>query len=280
MKPIDFVEKFKNYIHQWSREHLTGDETDEEIEEKQLEEYEKWLVTPKDWLKGKSPDAYFGDIQDPNEIVKLLVEYIISGIAVPEPMDNRLIEMKETVYPMLIYILEVFNEGEKQAAERLKVKIINLISEMGKPHPFRLYIDWIRNAVLKSDLTEEAAHVLSEGGDEQKTELIKAYQASDNEYASDCFIDILSNYPGDPYIVEMIIERFENTNTKKAFYANCLGKLGDPDTLQSLYNALNDRQLDYFDYTAIKYAIEELGGSVEIDRDFTGDKDYEKLIKL
>lgn len=280
MKPIDFVNEFKNYIRQWSLENLIGNETDEAAEEKQLEEYENWLAAPKDWLQGKSPVSYFDDMQDPNEIVKLLAEYVVGGIAVPEPLDNRLIEMKETVYPLFIYILEEFNEGEGQAIEHLKVKIINLLTEMDKPHPYGLYIDWISSAVLKSDLTEEAANALSEGGEAQKTELIKAYQASDIEYASDCFIDILSNYPGDPYIVEMILDQFEKTDTKKAFYANCLGKLGDPDALQSLYDALNDRELSYFDYTAIKYAIEELGGGIEIDRDFSGDEDYEKLTKL
>lgn len=277
---IDFNKEFKKYIKAWKEAHLTGKETEEEAEELELEEYTRWLDFPQTFLDGRSVNAYFADIGDANEAVKLLAAYIMAGLGSPEPLDNRLVEQKEAVYPLLLYILETLNEGDAHAIMHLKIKIMSLITEMEKPHPYALYIRWIAQSSEKSEMTEEAADLLSEAPQEQKAALIQAYLQAQSEYAADCFIDILSNFPGDPYIVELTAEEFMNTRTKKAFYAHCLGKLGDDSVLPNLYEALEDRELSYFDYTAVKYAIEELGGSLDIERDFEGDDDYEKLKDL
>ncbi len=277
MKVIDFNEEFKKYIKAWKETRLTGEETEEAAEELALEEYGRWLDLPQKFLDGRSVNAYFADIGDANEAVKLLAAYIMAGLGSPEPLDNRLIDMKEAVYPLFLYILETLGEGDAHAIMHLKIKIMALVTEMEKPHPYALYIGWIAQSADKTELTEEAAELLSQAPREQKAALIQAYLQAQSEYASDCFIDILSNFPGDPYIVELVAEEFTNTRAKKAFYAHCLGKLGDDSVLPNLYEALEDRELSYFDYTAVKYAIEELGGSLDIERDFEGDDDYEKL---
>ena len=280
MKVIDFNEEFKKHITTWKETQLKGDETEEETEELELEEYIRWLEQPQNFLEGRSVKAYFADIGDASEAVKLLAAYIMAGLGSPEPLDNRLIEQKEAVYPLFLYILETLSEGEAHAIMHLKIKIMSLITEMENPHPYALYIGWIAQSDDKTELTEEAAELLSQAPQEQKAALIQAYLHAQSEYAADCFIDILSNFPGDPYIVELVAEEFMQTRTKKAFYAHCLGKLGDDSVLPNLYETLEDRELSYFDYTAVKYAIEELGGALDIERDFEGDDDYEKLKDL
>jgi HEAT repeat protein len=274
---IDFNAEFEKHLRAWKKARLSGDETEDVIEELELEEYARWLHMPLDILEGRTVEDYFADIQDANEAVKLLAATIMGGLGSPEPLDNRLIEMKEAVYPLFVYILETLDEGDEHGIGHLKIKIMSLITEMDMPHPFSLYIGWIAKSKEQSELTEEAAELLSQAPAEQKIPLLQSFLHAQSEYAADCFIDILSNFPGDPYIVELTIEEFVNTRTKKAFYANCLGKLGDDSALTSLYEALEDREMGYFDYTAVKHAIEELGGSLDIERDFEGDDDYEKL---
>lgn len=63
----------------------------------------------------------------------------------------------------------------------------------------------------------------------------------------------------------------------KAFYASCLGKLGDERAVEMLTKQLKDPKLDYYTYCAIRDAAEELGAWVELDREFAGDKDYEAI---
>ena len=81
---------------------------------------------------------------------------------------------------------------------------------------------------------------------------------------------------------ESISLRSINFCTAKAgglFTPAALGKLGYADAMPYLEEALRENNIGYFDYTAIKNAVEELGGEVTIDRDFSGDSDFESLKK-
>jgi len=279
MTPIDFEKKFKAHLLAWSEKNLTGEEEEDEAEQRELEEYERWLNAPKSWLDGQSPRGYFEALKDVGEAIKLFAEYAFAGMNIPALLINRVIEMKEEVYPALLFVLGS-GDVAGRAAAGMKAKIVSLITEMEKPHPYGLYIGWIRDSKEKNELSEAAAEALAEADAEQKEHLLDAYQNAGSIYAAECFADILSNYPGDPRIVDLVIDRFVASPDKKAFYANCLGKLGDAGALQYLYEALEDPELGYYDYAAVKYAIEELGGFVDIDRDFTGDPDFEKLKNL
>jgi len=62
-----------------------------------------------------------------------------------------------------------------------------------------------------------------------------------------------------------------------AFLANCLSRQSGDLALDFLTRALNKPDLSYYDYTAIKDAIEALGEEVNADRTFNGDRDYEVL---
>lgn len=111
-------------------------------------------------------------------------------------------------------------------------------------------------------------------------ELIAAYEKAKNDYVSDCLLDILCDVSFDERVYQFAIEKFLYSDGCRAFYASCLGKLGNPDAMQYLEEALREDDTGYYDYIAIKNAIEELGGEVTIDRDFSGDRDYECLKHL
>ena len=90
----------------------------------------------------------------------------------------------------------------------------------------------------------------------------------------------MSDLPYDERTYNYVLERFLYGDRLKAFYASCLGKLGNSDALPYLEQALKDEGLMYYDYISIRDALEELGGEVNIERDFTGDSDYESLKNL
>ena len=50
--------------------------------------------------------------------------------------------------------------------------------------------------------------------------------------------------------------------------------------MPALEEALRQEDIRYFDYISIKNALEELGGEVDLERDFSGDKDYDSLIDM
>ena len=166
-------------------------------------------------------------------------------------------------------------EGEKSG--KIKITVIRLIEEMDMRQPHDLYIDAIAAASEESDFTEVCAKELKDSGETQLDSILAAYEHADNPYAADCFLDILTDLPYDERTYHFALDRFLYGDTGKAFYASCLGKIGNEDAIPYLEGALKEEDIPYFDYVSIKNALEELGGEISIERDFTGDKDYESL---
>ena len=267
---IDFKLKFAQYISEYEKEHANFEE---HIEDLAPYLYLEWLKSPQDWLDGKSPNEYFEGF-DAQALIKLLGEYIFSGISMPGALLDRIADTREETYPYLINLLKHY-KGDQE--DKLKTAIVRLIEEMDFAHPYEYYLESISNAVVKSDFTESAAEELKNTGTKYLESLIKAYEQAKNQYVSDCLLDVLCDVSQDRRIYQFALDKFLYSSSNRAFYASCLGKLGYDDALTYLEEALREDIIGYFDYTAIKNAIEELGGEVTIDRDFTGDSDYESL---
>ena len=118
---------------------------------------------------------------------------------------------------------------------------------------------------------------LKSSGDGMRDAMLDAFENAAGEYAKDCFLDILSDMTYDERIYGHALEKFLYSEARRAFYASCLGKLGNEAALPFLEEALRDEGLSYFDYVSIRNALEELGGDISIERDFTGDKDFDAL---
>ena len=269
---IDFEAKFANYLKAYEKKHSL---TDERLEKVAPELYLAWLEKPKKWLKGKSPVEYFAEFDAP-ALIEQLGKYIISDATLPGVLLNRIADDKDETYPYLINLLKKYN-GEKQS--RIKHIIVRLIEEMDFAHPYEYYIEAISQAEEKNEFTESAAEELKNSGSAYLEQIIDAYGKASNRYVSDCLLDILCDICRDRRVYQFALDKFLYNDSGRAFYASCLGKLGHEDAMPYLEEALREEGIGYFEYTAIKNAVEELGGEVTIDRDFSGDADYESLKK-
>ncbi len=269
---IDFEAKFTEYLKAYEKKHSVSDE---QLEEIVPDLYLSWLDSPKEWLKGKSPVDYFAGF-NAAALIELLGKYIISEVTLPGALLNRIADTKKETYPYLINLLTKY-EGEKQ--NKIKHTIVRLIEEMDFAHPYEYYIEAISQADEKNDFTESAAEELKNSGGKYQEQIIAAYEQAKNNYISDCLLDILCDIGADKRVYQFALDKFLFSESGRAFYASCLGKLGYADAVPYLEEALRENNIGYFDYTAIKDAVEELGGEVTIDRDFSGDSDYESLKK-
>jgi hypothetical protein len=270
---INFEEQFRAYLHEYM--HSSGLNEDE-VENQVPELYLKWLDMPQKWLSGKSPNAYF-EAMDPGELVTTLGQYMLSDMPVPGPLLNRIADANEDTYPLLVSLMQNY-EGEK--GDEIRTIIVKLIEEMDMPRPFAYYIDVVAKATAPSEFSEACVEELKNAGEAYTKNVISAYEAAQSPYAADCLLDILADMPYDERSYEFALEKFLYSETNKAFYASCLGKLGSEKALPYLEEVLRQDGIRYYDYVSIKNAVEELGGEVMIDRDFTGDKDYESLINM
>lgn len=270
---IDFKEKFSEYL----TEYIKQNEIDEEdIDDFAEDLYFDWMEAPKDWLGGKTPDNYFDGL-DSAQLIETLGKYIFSEMSIPGPLLNSIEEKDKETYPYLVSLMKNY-EGDKN--DKLKSVIVQLIEEMDMSHPYDYYIEAIAGSTEMNDFPESCVQALKETGETYKEKIISAYEKAGNDYSSDCFLDILSDLPYDERTYNFVLEKFLYSDTKKAFYASCLGKLGNDKALPYLEEALKDEGIVYYEYVAIKNAFEELGGEIAIERDFSGDSDYESLKNL
>lgn len=266
---IDFEEMFHGYLHDYRHQHEINDEVMEEI---LPELYIRWLDMPRQELGGKSPNGYFEGMGS-NDLVMLLGQYFFSELQIPGSLINRIADTKET-FPYIHSLLQNY-EGER--SDEFKAMLVGLIGEMGIPHPYEYYIEVIAGETKGSDFSEACVEALKASDGGMQDVLVMAYENAQGDYAKDCFLDILSDMTCDERVYSYVLEKFLYSKDKCAFYANCLGKLGNESAMPYLEEALRHEDLTYFDYVSIRDALEGLGGEVAIERDFSGDEDYEAL---
>lgn len=270
--PIDFEKRFIKYIYDYKTENETDDA---EFEELIPELYDEWLDTPASWLGGSTPGSYFNSF-GAAESVKALGEYFFSDIKIPGMLLNRITDLREEAYPLLLSLLIKY-EGEK--ACELKTLIVELIEEMELNHPYDYYIDVIARSSEPDDFPEACVKELKNTGEKYKEKIIEMYESAQSNYSADCFLDILADLPYDERSYDFALEKLVYDTDKKAFYASCLGKLGNEKALPYLEEAIKANNIKYFEFEAIRNAIEELGGEVTAEREFEDDEDYETFIK-
>jgi len=270
---IDFEAKFGAYLHDYKKEKAMSDEA---LDEVAPELYLEWLESKMSWLDNKSPVDHFKAFDAP-ALIEQLGGYIISDITLPGVLLNEIADTKEQTYPFLLTLLKTYG-GDK--SDIVKQTFIRLIEEMDMAHPYEYYIEVIANADEKSDFVEACAQELKNSGEDYVEQMIVEFEQAKNTYVSDCFLDILCDISFDENVYQIALEKFLYSDSNNSFYASCLGKLGNANAISYLEEALRNEDTGYYDYMAIKNALEELGGEVTIDRDFSGDSDYESLKKL
>jgi hypothetical protein len=270
---IDLECRFRDYLGTYRQKHDIDEDVLEEIAP---ELYLRWLDLPMTELGGKSPNAYFESFSG-GDLVTLLGQYFFSELQIPGALLGRIVDTKEETYAFVNTMLQNY-EGEH--GDEFKTILLELIEEMEMPHPYAYYIGEIEAAEEGNDFTEACVDALKGSGDTVKEILVEAYERAEAEYARECFLDILSDLPYDERVFAHVLDKFIYSVDRRAFYASCLGKLCNDKALPYLEDALRQEGLSYFDYVSIRNAVEELGGEVNIERDFEGDKDYDALSDL
>lgn len=278
MNCIDFDRQFQRYTAEWVRKN--GDKYKNNmdvIEDMMPGVYEEFLNKPAAWLDGAAPGAYFGQFNDAGELVAWLCEYMEKGVPVPDVLLERITELGGAAEDALLALLE-----REDATDEMRMTAVSLLGEMESERPMRRYISWI--AALepddgRADLCDLCAEMLTSMGEAVVEPILDALPGA-TQAARDVFADILSNYPGDERIYELLMERFAHEQERRALFASYLAKLGDPRALPALIEAAADQEINYLDFVEISSAIDALGGERPAEREFAGDPYYESLKRV
>lgn len=88
----------------------------------------------------------------------------------------------------------------------------------------------------------------------------------------DIFADILSNYPGDDRIYDLLVERFAMREEKRALFASYLAKLGDDRAIPHAERSSAKPDINYLDYVEVVNAHRGAGRRRPPEREFSGDR--------
>ena len=275
MDCINFDRQFEQYLADWVKKNSAKYKNNMDVIEGMMPEvYMEFLAKPAAWLGGVAPQDYFGQFSDAGALVALLCDYVQKKVPTPDLLLERIVELGGDAEEHLLGL--VLREG---VAEEIEMTAISLLREMESTTPMQAYVDFIAGLTGPDEKGDLCAEALLSMGEAAVEPILRALPSA-KDAGRDIFADILSNYPGDERIFELLMERFASAPDKRALFASYLAKLGDDRALPALEKAAQDRDVSYLDYVEIVNAIEVLGGERPPEREFSGDPFYESLKRM
>ena len=272
MKCINFDRAFERYMAEWMKENSEKYKDDMDVIEDMMPDvYLEFLKKPADFLDGVAPQDYFEQFDNADMLVNWLCDYIAQGVPVPDLLLERVTALGDPAEKSLLALI-----ARDDLPEETQMTAISLLREMESKAPMQRYIDFIASLEEPSDKGDLCAEALMSMG-ESVVEPILAALSGAGQTGRDIFADVLSNYPGDERIYELMIERFVTRDERRALFASYLAKLGDERAIPMLKEAAQSPDINYLDYVEVVNAIEALGGERPPEREFSGDPYYESL---
>lgn len=272
MKCINFDRAFERYMAEWIKENSEKYKDDMDVIEDMMPDvYLEFLKKPADFLDGVAPQDYFEQFDNADMLVNWLCDYIAQGVPVPDLLLERVTALGNPAEKSLLALV-----ARDDLPEETQMTAISLLREMESKAPMQRYIDYIASLEEPSDKGDLCAEALMSMG-ESVVEPILAALSGAGQTGRDIFADVLSNYPGDERIYELMIERFVTRDERRALFASYLAKLGDERAIPMLKEAAQSPDINYLDYVEVVNAIEALGGERPPEREFSGDPYYESL---
>jgi len=255
MRCIDFDKEFERYITVWMKEHAKEYRNYDAMEAAMPQVYAQFLDTPVNWLAGAKPGEYFGQFDNPKQLVNWMEDYFKQRIPVPDMLMNRIGELGLAAQDALMNLM-----GKERATQEMKMAAVTLLREIDSDAPLSLYVEWQQKRSDEEDeLADNALESLSSLG-ERAVEEMRAGLSGATPAGQEALLTLLCNYPGDEKVFETALHLFESRKDHVAVLADCLGRLGDERALPLLKKVAASEETPYLDYIELRSAIEALGG--------------------
>jgi len=266
---IDFSEAFAAWLR--SKIDSFDKKTADEIDAAADELYDQWLSIPQEAFGGKAPAQYFEGLES-DVLIDALLRYAHLRKPIPGSLCDTIAGRAECVELLLAALEEPLTHDQNQA-------VLALLSELQEER----MIEPCMRQILgfddpKADQATQAVQIFGRRAAELAVALLT--KRRHNDRISDRLADIAASCGPCEGIFECLRDLFERRDDARAFYAQCLAKTGDERALPVLARAAGLPMLSYYDFVAIRDAIEELGGELEQFRDFSEDRDYMLLESL
>jgi len=273
---IDFDKRFRLYLGDWLEKNAEKFESPEEMENMALEAYDVWLNESAEWLDGKCPNEYFSQFEKPEELLKLLVEYLNTKVGIPDLLLDEISKHGHDSKKALSDLFNLKYELNEDSVDEARTLAVNLLSETDDSFLYDDYIDIVMDRKTNDEFANLIIERLSYAKKDTIEKIISKLDDIDDEIIETRCMDILVNFSGDERIYKKLISMF-NQYTNTSLLAAYLGKYGDERAVNVLKEALDWEDINFLDYIEIRNSIEALGKDVDHERKFEGDTYYESL---
>ena len=271
MKIIDFDAYFTDVLNDWIEKNQSRFKKPDDMEDEVPDVYLRWLNTPADWLDGAAPGAYFDQFSDSAELCETLKAYIHEGVAVPDPLLDRLSELGDEQA-----LLDMARD--KSAPCEARMAAIEILREIESTLPMVDFIRWQVERDDEDDIHDNALESLRQMGEGVRKAAKIAFTAAD-EAGKEALLDVLVDYPGDEDVFQYALKQFMTQKDKRALFAGYLAKLDDDRALEHLLDVAESDDVSYMDFIEIRSAIERLGSEAPV-KDWSNDPTYKAFRRL
>ena len=260
---IDFQALYRAFLQRQAED--LKDKKQEEIDEIATQLYDTWLSSENEALGGRAPQHYF-DADSDEALIDALLDYTDARMQLPDPLLDELVRRGEATAPRLCAMLASPMDEKRTEA------VLGLLSEMQYAPMLAPCLKLVLGE--REVQAEQAAQAMMPFGVQAAAMALRALEMEERPQVCDRLADIVSSCGPVEGAREALAELFETRPDARAFYAHCLAKLGDPGVVDMLMDAMNAPDLSYYDYLALRDAVEELGEVIEVQRAFEADADY------
>lgn len=266
-KIIDTDALFEKYVREYMKKNA-GKFTEEEWEDKIPELYDKFGKTPLEELGGKTPAEYYSSFGG-EELVEMLSACVKGGLPVSDCLCEALTASADSEKPLI----KLLDDGE----EELVMYALNILNDKNSVPALPRLVELILDYGACVHVKDLAAEILCDRPEEVKETILRVYNdVGDKE--REYFADILSRCKPDDRIYAVLVDAFETHREALPFYATLLARYGDERALPLLYEAI-EGDVNYVEFQELKFAVENLGGEYEKERDYSNDRLYKKIMK-
>ncbi len=255
MKLIDFDGLFDKKLSDYMEENA-GKYTEKQWESLIPKLYAKFGDT---YLKvaDNTPKGYYAQMSD-GDLIASLQAHIERDVPVSDflcrEIENR--NCPDALLPLL-----------SSENEQLLTVAINLSGANEKAFP--AYFELVKSNA-NSDVVETVVEQLKSNADGAKAEALKLYAEGTQ---TELMLEILSRCKQkEEKIFEILMTAFKNADDELSIRASYLAAYGDERALPALLDVISREDINFLEFTELKYAVEALGGRYTEERDFSDDK--------
>ena len=218
-------------------------------------------------LDGKTPKEYARELREDGEIFDYVSKCLENNIEVTDTILDEVVRTEGAVE----YLNGLLYENNKDA----KLLASLLLKEIGGDEVEDIFISLLTNDEMPDEVKTVAFEYLSDGDDCVHDKILEIINGVP-EKNQGILVEALSNFKGRKDVFFWLVTMLQRAEDVP-MYAGLLGRYGDASAIDILKSFAQEVDINYVEFVEIRNAVEELGGEMSEEKDFSDDPYYKYI---